>query len=98
MFLVQMYRLLYSSKVRLSKHLLTIDSTAFRDCAALREIVFPESVKTIGERAFSGCISLKHVYFMGDLPEIGWLSFADSNAISDFAASPAARKWLRKRD
>ena len=62
------------SKVRLSKNLLTIDSTAFRDCAALREIVFPESVKTIGERAFSGCISLKHVYFMGDLPEIGWLS------------------------
>lgn len=75
------------SKVRLSKNILTIDSTAFRDCAALREIVFPESVKTIGERAFSGCISLKHVYFMGDLPEIGWLSFAGSNAISDFVAA-----------
>lgn len=75
------------SKVRLSKNLLTIDSSAFRDCAALREIVFPESVKTIGERAFSGCISLKHVYFMGDLPEIGWLSFAGSNAISDFVAA-----------
>ena len=84
------------SKVRLSKNLLTIDSTAFRDCAALREIVFPESVKTIGERAFSGCISLKHVYFMGDLPEIGWLSFADSNAISDFAAIPGMVFYYRE--
>ena len=84
------------SKVRLSKNLLTIDSSAFRDCAALREIVFPESVKTIGERAFSGCISLKHVYFMGDLPEIGWLSFADSNAISDFAAIPGIVFYYRE--
>ena len=84
------------SKVRLSKNLLTIDSSAFRDCAALREIVFPESVKTIGERAFSGCISLKHVYFMGDLPEIGWLSFADSNAISDFAAIPGMVFYYRE--
>ena len=84
------------SKVRLSKNLLTIDSSTFRDCAALREIVFPESVKTIGERAFSGCISLKHVYFMGDLPEIGWLSFADSNAISDFAAIPGIVFYYRE--
>ena len=84
------------SKVRLSKNLLTIDSSAFRDCAALREIVFPESVKTIGERAFSGCISLKHVYFMGDLPEIGWLSFAGSNAISDFAAIPGMVFYYRE--
>jgi hypothetical protein len=84
------------SKVRLSKNLLTIDSSTFRDCAALREIVFPESVKTIGERAFSGCISLKHVYFMGDLPEIGWLSFADSNAISDFAAIPGMVFYYRE--
>ena len=84
------------SKVRLSKNLLTIDSSAFRDCAALREVVIPESVKTIGERAFSGCISLKHVYFMGDLPEIGWLSFADSNAISDFAAIPGIVFYYRE--
>ena len=84
------------SKVRLSKNLLTIDSSAFRDCAALREVVIPESVKTIGERAFSGCISLKHVYFMGDLPEIGWLSFADSNAISDFAAIPGMVFYYRE--
>ena len=84
------------SKVRLSKNLLTIDSSTFRDCDALREIVFPESVKTIGERAFSGCISLKHVYFMGDLPEIGWLSFADSNAISDFAAIPGIVFYYRE--
>ena len=42
-----------------------IDTRAFSDCAALKEITIPASVTAIGDSAFSGCLALRTVHFGG---------------------------------
>ena len=42
-----------------------IDTRAFSDCAALKEITIPASVTAIGDSAFSGCLTLRTVHFGG---------------------------------
>ena len=42
-----------------------IDTRAFSDCAALKEITIPASVTAIGGSAFSGCLALRTVHFGG---------------------------------
>ena len=42
-----------------------IDTRAFSDCAALKEITIPATVTAIGGSAFSGCLALRTVHFGG---------------------------------
>lgn len=43
---------------------------AFEDCAALKNVVLPESIAEIGDGAFHSCINLEHVC-IGGTPELG---------------------------
>ena len=52
-----------------------IEEFMFRRCSALKNIVFPASVKKIGHLAFAGCSSLKQVVLAEGLEEIYYSSF-----------------------
>ena len=62
----------------------SIGTNAFRDCATLKSITIPSSVKHFGKNAFYGCKSLHMTNYMGDIT--GWceMRFAGlySNPIS----------------
>lgn len=52
-----------------------IGSGAFKNCTALFEIKFPQSLKEIGYGAFDGCTNLQKIEFPDSLTYIGQFSF-----------------------
>ena len=56
----------------------TISSNAFSDCASLKEVKLPVSLRTIDDRAFSGCPNLKTVN-IPDLVRIRDYAFRESS-------------------
>ena len=55
----------------------SIEDHAFYQCASLREIVLPGTVKSIGTRAFSGCSGLTSLDLPDGLLEIGDAAFSN---------------------
>lgn len=52
-----------------------IEMGAFTDCAEIRSIELPSTLRNIGVAAFSGCTSLKDIKFNEDLKEISDYAF-----------------------
>lgn len=57
-------------------------SNAFDSCVALKELIFPESLKSIGEKAFSGCTGLEKVSILGEMDYIGSRAFYNCSKLS----------------
>lgn len=58
-----------------------IQQEAFSGCAALRSIVFPNTLTKIGQKAFNQCTSLETVNF-GKLKEIGNYGFSECTSLN----------------
>lgn len=65
------------------KNVVSISSTAFRDCDALETVVLPGKLNTIGDRAFADCADLKTVYFPETITSISTSAFSDSTAFAN---------------
>ena len=70
-------------RVTLPDTIKNIDSSAFYDCAKLREVNIPEGVTNIALTAFNYCASLESVDIPGSVETIGSSAFANcSNLVS----------------
>lgn len=54
---------------------------AFKDCAEITGIIFPESFRSLGGSALSGCTSLADVRFLSDGISIGTNGFANCSSL-----------------
>jgi hypothetical protein len=46
-------------------NLVTINESAFHDCAGLTELTIPSSVEFIEPLVFYGCVGIRSIMFMG---------------------------------
>lgn len=70
----------------------SISDGAFSGCAALREVILPETLQEIGKEAFAGCASLERITLPSGLTEIGKRAFADCAALRDVDLSRCMAK------
>ena len=68
------------SDVQFLRSLTSIGTEAFRG-TAMKEIVFPGSLRTVGNNAFSDCPALEHVAFIGSTDSIGDNAFSDCTSL-----------------
>ena len=59
-----------------------IGPSAFYQCAAIREIVLPESINAIGEHAFSGCSLLSSINIPEGVEAISNRTFSDCTSLN----------------
>ena len=70
-----------------------VGESAFAEDTTLKEIEFPQTVKTIGAAAFKGCSELVSVQFSKDLRSIGKEAFSDCQAL-ETPALPDDLEWI----
>ena len=68
-------------ELMLPEGLQTIESSAFKNCLALRKVTFPESLQTIGVGAFADCYSLTEIILPEGLVTIEGNAFARCKAL-----------------
>lgn len=61
--------------------LVSIDETAFSECAALESITLPESLMILERSAFSKCTTLKEVKLPATMKNIGTMVFSQCSAL-----------------
>jgi hypothetical protein len=52
-----------------------IGDGAFRECSALTEVIFPQTMQTIERSAFSHCVKLAHIYIPKQVSNIAYGAF-----------------------
>ena len=67
----------------------TVGGSAFRNCAALTRVEFPEGLGSIGAGAFSDCSALPEVVLPASLTALGEEAFARCTAAGRVVLSPA---------
>ncbi|MEF9975046.1 MAG: leucine-rich repeat domain-containing protein, partial [Clostridia bacterium] len=65
-----------------STRLSGVDHQTFRDCTALSEILFPDSIELIGSRAFFNCTALTSVTLPADLTSIYGQAFGNCTGMT----------------
>lgn len=60
-----------------------IESSAFRDCGQLTEVVMPSGVGSIGNASFSGCGALKKVIIPEGVKQPGWYAFQNCTSLEE---------------
>ena len=68
------YAIKYGTKV--------IASSAFLDCASLKNIIMPNSVISIGDYAFYRCKNLKSIIIPNSVTNIGWSAFLECTSLT----------------
>ena len=64
-----------------------IGSSAFADCASLKETVFSSTLEVISNEAFKNCISLEKLQFNGDVNRVGAAAFENCKKLKNFTMS-----------
>ena len=70
-------------EINLPESLTEIESEAFADCIALKNVIFNKQLHSIGNRAFCGCLSLSVIKLPDSLIKIGDKAFADCTSLTD---------------
>lgn len=69
-------------KVILAKGVTGIGSEAFKNCAALTDVVISDTVTEIGQDAFSGCAKLENAGILDSVTDIGQNAFDGCTALT----------------
>ena len=73
----------------------SIDDCAFEACHSLRDITFPDGIKSIGAFALSGCTALERVTVPDSVTEIGTCAFGDSDTEVNVRFRGTKEQWER---
>lgn len=70
-------------KVILPEGVTVIEDYAFKDCLALKEVVFPSTLKRIGRYAFEGCDQMIKAHLPEGLTDIWYGAFVGCTSLKD---------------
>ncbi|MCH5164055.1 MAG: leucine-rich repeat domain-containing protein [Clostridiales bacterium] len=73
----------YLTRISIGAGIAEIPKNAFRNCSALREVIFTGDITLIGNNAFNSCLKLTKVTFEGNVTTIGNNVFNDCSALSE---------------
>ena len=68
---------LYRADLEELQALISIESSAFKYCASLKQITIPDTVTYIGEESFCGCASLQEIIIPDSVAAIGRYSLSE---------------------
>lgn len=71
------------TSVEVGEGITQIGSYAFEDCAVLREVTLPESLKIIENNAFSNCTGLENLTIPEGMTRIGSMAFSGCTALKE---------------
>lgn len=65
-----------NTEISVADGTLSISKNAFADCAGLKKVTFPNTLKTIGEYSFKGCSSLEEITIPDSVEQIAYGAFS----------------------